>query len=271
MNKAIQEAFNTLKSSLLLCGHRIVDESHKSNLTDWFGFFLVASTDNESVTLALSITKNFSTIRLSDGEHYFTAYHSDDSTESIVAGIDKLLPAMIKWDEKEKSPVVSQEVEPDITTEGYYDIKTIPIKADGDKIKEDYEIGETCVTWNDWDKYVAANPDQDIPNDDEGFGRGNRPVINVSWKDIQKYIKWLNKVTGDEYALPTEAQWEYACRAGTSTNYYTGDEINVTLANFYNSDHNVGKTTDVKAYPPNQWGLYGMHGGVWDLTGDTFD
>jgi formylglycine-generating enzyme required for sulfatase activity len=135
---------------------------------------------------------------------------------------------------------------------------------------EAFEMCETCVTWDDWEKYIAANPDKDIPNDDAGFGRGKHPVINISWLDIQDYIKWLNKETGEEYALPTEQQWEYACRAGTTTDYYTGDSIDITQANFFTDDVSIGQTTPVGSYPPNPFGLYDMHGNVWEFTSTIY-
>ena len=128
---------------------------------------------------------------------------------------------------------------------------------------EEFEMCETCVTWDDWEVY-CKDVGLDLP-DDAGFGRGNRPVVNVSWDDIQLYIKWLNEKTGEEYDLPTTEEWEYACRAGTTTDFYTGDTINLSQANYYESDDNcVNKTMPVKSYPPNQWGLYEMMGNVWE-------
>jgi formylglycine-generating enzyme required for sulfatase activity len=101
--------------------------------------------------------------------------------------------------------------------------------------------------------------------DDEGWGRGNHPVINVTFLEILGYIDWLNEVTGDTYSLPTETQWEYAARGGTTTKFYTGDTINVCQANFRSSHFSQDKTVPVGSYPPNQYGLYDMSGNVWEV------
>ena len=85
----------------------------------------------------------------------------------------------------------------------------------------------------------------------------NKPVEMVSWDDAVKFCEKLSKLTNQIYRLPSEAEWEYACRAGTNTKYSFGDNINKELANY---DNNVGKTTDVGNYPANTFGLYDMHG-----------
>jgi formylglycine-generating enzyme required for sulfatase activity len=157
-----------------------------------------------------------------------------------------------------------------------FSLKTITIPEgiskhnDKEEKVEEFQMCETCVTWDDWDKYIEANPDKDIPNDDAGFGKGQKPVINISWLDIQDYIKWLNEVTGEEYDLPTEIQWEYACRGGTTTDYYTGDTVDITQANFFTEDFSVGQTTDVKSYVPNPFGLYDMIGNVYNWVKDEY-
>ena len=157
-----------------------------------------------------------------------------------------------------------------------YSLKTITIpkgefKFDGKTTKvEEFEMCETCVTWDDWEKYIEANPGKDIPNDDAGYGRGKKPVVNISWLDIQDYIKWLNEVTGEVYDLPTEKEWEYACRGGTTGDYYTGDTVDITQANFYTDDISVGQTTDVKSYPPNQYGLYDCMGSTYEWIKDEY-
>ena len=100
----------------------------------------------------------------------------------------------------------------------------------------------------------------------------NLPVECVSWRDCAKYIKTLNKSgvapKGLAFDFPTEAEWEYACRAGTTTRYYFGDELTPEEANFGN---NVGHTTPVKSYAPNAWGLYDMHGNVREFCSDWYE
>lgn len=104
---------------------------------------------------------------------------------------------------------------------------------------------------------------RDLP-DDAGWGRGRRPVINVSWFDAVAFAEWLTEQHPTlKFRLPTEDEWQYCCAAGTTTAYNTGDTITHEQANFGN---HVGKTTEVGSYPPNAWGLYDMHGNVWEWT-----
>ena len=100
------------------------------------------------------------------------------------------------------------------------------------------------------------------------MGPRSRPVVNVSWKDAKAYVSWLSQHTGKPYRLPSEAEWEYAARAGTTTRYAFGDAITPKDANY--SDSKLGKTTEVGAYPPNAWGLYDMHGNVWEWVEDVY-
>ncbi|MGI9494182.1 MAG: SUMF1/EgtB/PvdO family nonheme iron enzyme [Geminicoccaceae bacterium] len=129
-----------------------------------------------------------------------------------------------------------------------------------------FAMGATEVTFDQWDACVAAGACVHQP-DDAGWGRDDRPVINVSWQDTQQYAAWLSNLTGATYHLPSEAKWEYAARAGTTTAYAFGDEITDQQANFGDS---VGTTDVVGGYPPNAWGLHDMHGNVWEWVRDTY-
>ena len=132
---------------------------------------------------------------------------------------------------------------------------------------EPFAIGKTEVTFAQWDACVTAGGCNGYTPSDEGWGRGSRPVVNVSWKDAQVYIDWLERKTGKPYRLPSEAEWEYAARAGATTRYAFGDAITPKDANY---GSNVGKTTEVGAYPANAWGLYDMHGNVWEWVEDIY-
>ncbi len=128
-----------------------------------------------------------------------------------------------------------------------------------------FAIGRYAVTFEEYDAFCEATG-HETP-DDQGWGRGRRPVINVSWRDARAYCEWLSKETGFPYRLPSEAEWEYACRAGTTTRFAFGDEITEEAANFGSK---VGRTADVGAYPPNAWGLCEMHGNVWEFVEDVW-
>lgn len=129
-----------------------------------------------------------------------------------------------------------------------------------------FAISKHEVTFEEYDRF-ADTTGRDKPRD-EGWGRGRRPVINVSWFDALAYAQWLSDQTGQTYRLPTEAEWEYACRAGTVTAYYFGETITDKQANY---GRNIGKTVEVGQFPANAWGLYDMHGNVWEWTCSKYD
>ena len=137
---------------------------------------------------------------------------------------------------------------------------------------KDFYLSTTEVTFEQYDHYCNQVSSCDLP-DDEGWGRGQRPVINVSWKDAQKYIQWLNEQTGQQgYRLPTEAQWEYAARAGSTTKYSWGNDIGKNNADCYacGSRWDNRKTAEVASFAPNSWGLYDMHGNVQEWCEDRW-
>jgi formylglycine-generating enzyme required for sulfatase activity len=129
-----------------------------------------------------------------------------------------------------------------------------------------YAIGRYPVTFAEYDRFCEATRRQ--KPGDEGWGRERRPVINVIWHDAQAYAAWLARETGRPYRLPSEAEWEYACRAGTRTRYSFGDAITPALANYY--DSGLRRTSEVGSYPANPWGLHDMHGNVWEWVADDW-
>ncbi|MFM5957789.1 MAG: formylglycine-generating enzyme family protein, partial [Dolichospermum sp.] len=105
------------------------------------------------------------------------------------------------------------------------------------------------------------------------FEDGNLPVEHISWYEAVEFCARLSRMTNKAYRLPTEAEWEYACRAGTTTPFYFGDRITTELANYdgsYNDDDEQEGTAEVGSFPPNLFGLYDMHGNVWEWCQDTW-
>jgi formylglycine-generating enzyme required for sulfatase activity len=131
-------------------------------------------------------------------------------------------------------------------------------------IKNAYYMGSYEVTQAQWRAVMGSNPSYFTGND-------NLPVEKVSWDDVQEFVKKLNAKEGtDKYRLPSEAEWEYACRAGTTTRYSFGDsESNLGEYAWYD-DNSGGETHPVGQKKPNPWGLYDMHGNVWEWVQDTW-
>ena len=134
-------------------------------------------------------------------------------------------------------------------------------------IQSSFAVGKTEVTWTQWEACVldggcdGAGPERaDLEFD---WGKGTRPVINVDWSDAKSYAEWLSRKTGKDYRLLSEAEWEYAARAGTATLYWFGDAISKDQARFDSLS-----TSPVASYPANDFGLYDMHGNVWEWVED---
>lgn len=134
-----------------------------------------------------------------------------------------------------------------------------------------FQMGKYEVTFDEWDACEKANA---CPHaDDRGWGRGKRPVINVSWNDItQKYIPWLNQKTGKAYRLPTEAEWEYAARGGKETSFPWGESLGKNNANCYGcgSQWDNQQTAPVGSFSANGYGLYDSSGNVWEWVADCY-
>jgi len=129
-------------------------------------------------------------------------------------------------------------------------------------IKEGFFMADTTCTQALWQAVMGDNP---------SYWKGdNLPVHFVSWNDAKKFIAKLNEMFPDwEFNLPTEEEWEYACRAGTTTAYSFGDTVTKEQVNFYETGKE-NKLMPVKSYPPNPWGLYDMHGNVWEWTDSDY-
>lgn len=146
------------------------------------------------------------------------------------------------------------------------------------RVSRRFSLGRYPVTFEEYDIFLSATKDRSIgaPEtsmavDPNQWGRGRRPVINVSLDDAESYCDWLNQMTGRQgefgYRLPSEAEWEYACRAGTHTRRWWGDDWTSDNANANNSFEG-GRTNPVDYYSANPWGLHDMIGNVWEWCAD---
>jgi formylglycine-generating enzyme required for sulfatase activity len=135
-----------------------------------------------------------------------------------------------------------------------------------------FAVGKYPVTFDEWDACVAAGGCTHQPGD-EGWGRGRRPVINVSWSDAQVYVTWLARQTGQPYRLLSEAEWEYTARAGTTTRYPWGDATGTNRANLRDSGSRWSdqQTAPVGSFEPNNFGLHEMVGNVWEWVQDCWN
>ena len=123
-----------------------------------------------------------------------------------------------------------------------------------------FYIGKHEITQEQWEAVMGSNPSKT---------KGAKlPVTDVSWEDCQEFIKKLNEKTDGGFRLPTEAEWEYACRAGTTTTYSFGEEITPKDANY--EDSKIGKPVAVGSYKPNAFGLHDMHGNVAEWCEDWY-
>ena len=154
-------------------------------------------------------------------------------------------------------------------------------------IGQSIALGRYPVTVGEWRQFVRATgwePRGEVNWSAPGFRQTeSHPVVGVTWHDALQYVVWLSVQTGQAYRLPSEAEWEYACRAGTKSAFSFGEEINTSLANYDgNTSYNGSPkgqyrqgTTRAGEFPPNPWGLFDMHGNVWewvqDVVHDNYD
>ena len=140
-------------------------------------------------------------------------------------------------------------------------------------------MGKYLITQAQWKAIASLDKIEiDLESDPSYLKGDERPVERVTWDECVEFCKRLSELTGRDYRLPSEAEWEYACRAGTTTPFYFGETITTDFAN-YDGDSVFasepkgqyrGKTTPVGQFPPNAFGLYDMHGNVWEWCADDW-
>ena len=131
-------------------------------------------------------------------------------------------------------------------------------------------VGVTEVTFDEWDSCLGDGGCDGYRPNDEGWGRGRRPVINVKWSDAQNYVMWLSEKAGRHYRLLSEAEWEYVARAGTRTRFWWGDDVSSGRANCATcgSPWDSKMTAPVGQFKENPFGLHDIHGNVWEWVQD---
>ena len=137
-------------------------------------------------------------------------------------------------------------------------------------IKRPFAIGKYEVTTGQWNECVKAGA---CSGKAEKTGSAEKsPVKDISWNDAQDYVRWLSQITKQEYRLPTEAEWEYSARANTQTRFWWGDKVGTGNANCKDCGGKWDRSapTEVDAYPPNPFGVYGTNGGVWEWVADCW-
>ena len=136
-----------------------------------------------------------------------------------------------------------------------------------------FAVGRYEVTFAEWDACVAGGGCTHRPGDEEGWGRGTRPVIKVSWDDAQEYVRWLSRETDKPYRLLSEAEWEYAARAGSTTKYHWGNDVGTNKANCdgCGSQWDDKRTALVGSFEPNAFGLFDTAGNVWEWVEDCWN
>jgi formylglycine-generating enzyme required for sulfatase activity len=136
------------------------------------------------------------------------------------------------------------------------------------RIARPFGMARYAVTFEEYDAFIKANKRK--PAGDEGWGRGRRPAINLSWEDAVAYAQWLSEKTGKRYRLPTEAEWEYAARAGTTGAWSFGSDQGDIDKYAWSRINSGGQTRPVGEKEPNPWGLYDVHGNVWEWVQDCW-
>ncbi len=140
-----------------------------------------------------------------------------------------------------------------------------------------FAVSKFEITFSEWDACATDCGCRGYWPDDQGWGRGNQPAINISWENAKSYVDWLSQKAGKVYRLLSESEWEYAARAGTTTRFWHGDTLSPSQANHDGSVDGSGpsevnrqRTVPVGSFPPNGFGLHDMHGNVAEWVEDCW-
>lgn len=140
------------------------------------------------------------------------------------------------------------------------------------RVRKSFAIGKFEITFDEWSACVREKACQVDP-DDHGWGKGRRPVINLDFPTIKQYTAWLSKKTKHVYRLPSESEWEYAARSGSTTDYPWGDTMEPGRANCRDcgTEWSAKGSAPVGSFAPNGFGLYDLNGNVWEWVEDCWN
>jgi len=141
------------------------------------------------------------------------------------------------------------------------------------KIPKVFTISKHEISFNLWEACIDGGGCGGHRPSDEGWGRGQQPVINVSWRDALGYVEWLSKKTEKRYRLPSEIEWEYAAKAGSTSGYWWGEKLGINQAVCFDcgSKYDGEQTAQVGSFAKNNFGLFDTAGNVWEWTANCFN
>jgi len=237
----------------ILKGMELDYQNRPQSITEWFTFLGIQSQNNHLKTFTFEVVTTNAKGSIINRRNHSANYFVEDLGNGVKLEMVEI-PAGTFYmgsPENEEGRLNHEIPQHLVTVPGFF-------------------IGKYPLTQAQYQAIIGKNPAR--------FKGANRPVEKVSWNDAARFCQKLSQKTGKNYKLPSEAQWEYACRAGTTTPFYFGESITPDLVNCNgNSPYAAApkgqyrkQTTDVGAFPPNAFGLYDMHGNVWELCEDDW-
>jgi formylglycine-generating enzyme required for sulfatase activity len=219
------------------------------------------------ITITSGIVVGF-TLLLLEYSYFIPAFRDKPTTETPSLPTSK--PCQCTPGEIFRDPLQDGNIGPEIVVIAAGQFRMVDIQNRAQPVHSvpisRFAMSRHEITFAEYDYFAQATGRQ--KPDDAGWGRGNRPVINVSWNDATAFAQWLSQQTKQKYRLPTETEWEYAARAGTETQYWWGNEISYNLANCdgCGSQWDNKKTAPVGSFAPNSFELYDTVGNVYEWT-----
>ena len=222
--------------------------------------------------LAIESVVRYFEISGQEGEHYLAALALYDAAEAErLAAEEEALTAAVAAVAPEMVVIPAGSFRMGCVSGENCDDDELPVHEV--TIPEAFAVSVYAVTFAQWDACVLGGGCGGYRPDDEGWGRGTRPVIYVSWDDAQEYVGWLSRQTGEVYRLLSESEWEYVARAGSSTAYSWGNAIGNNRANCdgCGSQWDFSQTAPVGSFQANAFGVHDMHGNVWEWVEDCWN